>query len=352
MGSGFLTTESSGRLKWSSELHTLFLQAIEELGGPFKAKPRDILEIMDLPGLHINHIKSHLQKFRTHHRIVHGGPGMVEDEKPEIHPPPPKRPRFEFVPNTVPFRGTVVTTGSAYSQPLKGDPLLAQQHGPLSSLATIAIETEAGTAVPPAAKEESNLDTLISNIQHPRIATNLLITGAPRVANDIDGCKDMKLTEQPIHAPQPEQAGGPEHQTSGEETAMYGESGQLGVPERPSSPLSAAGLGLVTALSHPQDKAQGVLKVVVKHVLPHLQIALAEQALAQAKLRNEIDVYMTREKQLAFYMQSTQSLLSAQIMPGQKSTTAVVPQQTEDKSDLHGSANMLLSLLGQIQSQK
>jgi hypothetical protein len=32
----------SGRIKWSSELHDLFLDAVEQLGGPFIAKVRNL----------------------------------------------------------------------------------------------------------------------------------------------------------------------------------------------------------------------------------------------------------------------------------------------------------------------
>lgn len=52
------------RVQWTPELHEHFLQACEQLGGAHKAKPSEILATMRVPGLSLNHIKSHLQKYR------------------------------------------------------------------------------------------------------------------------------------------------------------------------------------------------------------------------------------------------------------------------------------------------
>ncbi|KAL8146301.1 hypothetical protein AgCh_004159 [Apium graveolens] len=52
------------RLRWTPELHERFLRATTQLGGVFKAKPKAILEKMNVRGLTLNHLKSHLQKTR------------------------------------------------------------------------------------------------------------------------------------------------------------------------------------------------------------------------------------------------------------------------------------------------
>ncbi|KAL4353600.1 hypothetical protein GQ457_06G027740 [Hibiscus cannabinus] len=102
-GNGFLvrekpilmvTNESKPRLRWTYELHDYFLEAVNRIGGPkmymqllpcisyyleqfteflelplhsavaAEATPKAILKAMDIDGLEIVHVKSHLQKFR------------------------------------------------------------------------------------------------------------------------------------------------------------------------------------------------------------------------------------------------------------------------------------------------
>ncbi|XP_006658148.1 myb-related protein 1-like isoform X2 [Oryza brachyantha] len=59
-----LSTDAKPRLKWTSELHERFVDAVTQLGGPDKATPKTIMRLMGIPGLTLYHLKSHLQKYR------------------------------------------------------------------------------------------------------------------------------------------------------------------------------------------------------------------------------------------------------------------------------------------------
>ncbi|EEE57556.1 myb family transcription factor MOF1-like [Oryza sativa Japonica Group] len=68
------------RLRWTAELHRSFVRAIDCLGGQQKATPKLILQLMDVRGLTISHVKSHLQMYRgTRHGIGQN------DMQPQLH---------------------------------------------------------------------------------------------------------------------------------------------------------------------------------------------------------------------------------------------------------------------------
>ncbi|XWS15844.1 hypothetical protein CRYUN_Cryun34aG0036500 [Craigia yunnanensis] len=53
------------RLRWTPDLHLSFVHAVERLGGQERASPKLVLQLMNVRGLSIAHIKSHLQMYRS-----------------------------------------------------------------------------------------------------------------------------------------------------------------------------------------------------------------------------------------------------------------------------------------------
>ncbi|KAI3961409.1 hypothetical protein MKX01_004078 [Papaver californicum] len=53
------------RLRWTSDLHHSFIHCIERVGGQEKATPKLVLQLMNVKGLSIGHVKSHLQMYRS-----------------------------------------------------------------------------------------------------------------------------------------------------------------------------------------------------------------------------------------------------------------------------------------------
>ncbi|CAA0814595.1 Two-component response regulator ARR2 [Striga hermonthica] len=84
--------------EWTQELHDKFVQAVEELGEG-RCFPKEILDLMDVPGLTRMQVASHLQKCRNHNwRAPEERRSNSGSQNPTVDPTPSKPRRFGSMP--------------------------------------------------------------------------------------------------------------------------------------------------------------------------------------------------------------------------------------------------------------
>ncbi|KAF0980456.1 hypothetical protein FDP41_013670 [Naegleria fowleri] len=65
------TSQKPKRLVWTPSLHDLFVKAVDKLG-LYEARPKEILQLMNVDHITTTHIKSHLQKYRSQFKKGNG----------------------------------------------------------------------------------------------------------------------------------------------------------------------------------------------------------------------------------------------------------------------------------------
>ncbi|KAK2637139.1 hypothetical protein Ddye_031931 [Dipteronia dyeriana] len=72
---------NKSRIRWTQDLHGRFIRCVDVLGGADKATPKGILKLMDIDGLAIRHVKSHLQKYRIARHIPESAEGKCKSDQ-------------------------------------------------------------------------------------------------------------------------------------------------------------------------------------------------------------------------------------------------------------------------------
>lgn len=192
------------RLRWTPELHRLFIAAVEQLGGLEIATPKGIMHLMDTSGMTIQHIKSHLQKYRlqevaSKRTVVEGDEKMRKEMIKTI-----RAQQLEELTNSGAKRHSRVAAetlspmASLDADPTPETPVTAAQ------LSALIHATSAGGTTGKASASEHSLDEILAHALTPAsaLAESLLNSGddaAPVIPAAASEAVSAKLIEEMPH---------------------------------------------------------------------------------------------------------------------------------------------------------